>query len=125
MLSGSIFSIYSLSELGKVNEVSRNDLLFCHTPYNLAMVQQRRSKPMHMISLTINMHNSWMLLFYIISASNDLFWWLLTNIATYTCGTCIAFDSQASSPTVNVGILHSSHSYSWRFLFRLSQTSTM
>ena len=80
--SGRIFSVHSLSELGDVNEVSRNNLLFCHT-YNIAMFQHRRSKPMHMVSVAINMYDSRMLLFLIIWASDDLLWWLLTNNYSY------------------------------------------
>ena len=49
--------IVSAGELGVANDVSRNNHLFCNTLCNLAMVQQRRSKPMHIVSVSIYMHD--------------------------------------------------------------------
>ena len=48
-----IFSVHSLSELGVTNDVSRNDCLFCHTLYNLAMIQQKNL--VHAYSLSFHL----------------------------------------------------------------------
>ena len=43
--------ICSLSKLGVISKVVRNNHCFSHTPYNLAMLQQSRSGPMHIVSV--------------------------------------------------------------------------
>ena len=118
MPSGSIFSVHNLSKLGVENKILRSDYPFHHTLYNLLLVQQR-SKPMHLVSVAINVHDSWALLFHIIRVFNDLLHWLLVNIAIFVA--LASCSTQVSSS--RVGIPHCSYSHSWKFLFLLSHTN--
>ena len=76
--------IVSASELGVANNVSRNNHLFCHILYNLAMVQQKK-KQAHAYSLSFHLHalstDLRVLLFNIIRVFNYLLQQLLAILA--------------------------------------------